>query len=211
MHFDFDIDEFLAYLLPGALVVILIYSIFGADSVRDVLNLKFFEPEYTRALLGLSAYLGLTLAAGHVASLWSRIVVQPLIRVVVGNPKKAIFGGSDKAFYTPELRKAISDKFANVFKFSLETAGEKAAPLMIRAHVLQHSSAAVTIRERVVRARSLCGNLTFPLIMFVVLLIYRGYWLFAAVPFAIAVLLAVKQHLLDRREYRAINSYFVAT
>jgi hypothetical protein len=57
MEFDFDIDEFLAYLLPGALVLILAHSVIGVDAVRNMLDLTHVEPEYAKTLIGLSAYL----------------------------------------------------------------------------------------------------------------------------------------------------------
>jgi hypothetical protein len=146
-----------------------------------------------------------------VASIWSRSVVQPLVRTIAGDPQTAIFGGSDHAFYTADFRKLVHSKFESVFKFALESPGmREAAPQMIRAHVLKNSSAAITIRERVVRARSLCGNLTFPLVLIVILLLCRGHWIQALLPLVIAGILAAKQHLLDQREYRAINSYFIA-
>jgi hypothetical protein len=211
MHLEFDIDEFLAYLLPGALVVIVGHSIFGTDAARNLLDLKLPQPDYTTGVLSLLAYLGLTLAAGHVASIWSRAVLQPLIRLIAGDPQTAIFGGSDRSFYTADFRKLVRDKFQHLYKHAIDTPGmREAAPQMIRAYVLKNSSAAITIRERVVRARSLCGNLTFPLLLFSILIFLHGYWLSSILPLAIAVLLAAKQHVLDQREYRAINSYFVS-
>jgi hypothetical protein len=212
MDIEFDLDEFLAYLLPGALLVILAYSVFDVESVRDILNLKPIEPEFTRDLLSLSSYLGITLVAGHIASIWSRAVVQPLARKIVGDPQTAIFGGSDYAFYTADFRNLVHAKFLSVFKFPIDARGmREAAPQLIRAHVLKNNSAAITMRDRVVRTRSLCGNLTLPLILFAILLSWFGYWLEAPLPLAIAALLAAKQHLLDQREYRVINSYFIAT
>jgi hypothetical protein len=211
MHLEFDIDEFLAYLLPGALVVILAHSIFGIDAAQNLLDLKLPQPDYTTGMLCLFAYLGISLAAGHVASIWSRAVLQPLVRSIAGDPQTAIFGGSDRFFYTADFRKLVHDKFQHLYKSAIDAPGmREAAPQMIRAHVLKNSSAAITVRERVVRARSLCGNLTFPLVLFAVPLACRGDWLHTLLPLLIAGLLAAKQHLLDQREYRAINSYFIA-
>jgi hypothetical protein len=210
MEIDFDLDEFLAYLLPGALVVILAHSVFGVDAARNMLDLKLPAPDYTTGVLGLLAYLGMTLAAGHVASIWSRAVVQPLVRSIAGDPQTAIFASSDHAFYSADFRKLVYDKFKGLFNFDIDAPGMREASLqMVRAYVLKNSAAAITVRERVVRARSMCGNLTFPLILFAILLSCRGYWLYALLALVIAGLLAAKQHLLDQREYRAINSYFV--
>lgn len=210
MPLNFDIDEFLAYLLPGALVVILAHSVFGADAARNMLDLKLPEPNFTTAVLGLFAYLGLSLAAGHVASFWSRFVVQPLTRRIAGDPQTAIFGGSDHLFYSEEFRTLVADKFESLFNVPMRSPGmEEAAPQMIRAHVLKSSPAAVSIRERIVQARSMCGNFTFPLVLFAVLLVWRGHWPHALLVVVIAAVLAAKQHLLDRREYRSINSYFI--
>jgi hypothetical protein len=212
MELDFDIDEFLAYLLPGALIVILARSVATTDAVRDILDLKLFEPEFARTLIGVSAYLGASLAAGHVASVWTRFVVQPLVRAIFGNPQSAVFGQSDSHFYTPQFRKLVHDKFNTIFNAAIDSPGMRGPALqMIRAHVLRNSSAAITVRERVVRARSLCGNMTLPVILFALLLFHSAHVTYGLVLLAIAVLLAAKQHLLDQREYRSINSFFVST
>ncbi len=209
MEIDFDLDEFLAYLLPGALLVILGHGVFGFGLASKNLDLKLPAPEVAAAVLALFAYLGLSLAAGHVASIWTRGVLQPLVRSMAGDPQSAIFGGSDRRFYTAHFRRLVSEKFEQVFRTPMGEM-EAAAPLMIRAYVLKRSAAAITVRERVVRARSLCGNLTLPATLFVVVLLWFDQYWQAIVPLVIAAILAVKQHLLDQREYRSINSYFIS-
>ncbi len=207
---EFDLDEFLAYLLPGALLIVLGHAVFGVQAVKYLLDLKLPEPNYTTAFLSLFSYLAISLTFGHVASLWNRYVIQPIMQRIAGDPQSAIFGDIDQGFYSQHFRTLISERFARLYGADLYApAMREAAPHMIRAHVMRTCPAAVSARDKVVRARSLCGNLTLPMILFGVQLLSKSAWLVAPVPILVAALLAQKQHILDRREYRTISTFFI--
>lgn len=206
---NFDLEEFIAYLLNGSLLLIAVnqyiplsgilfsIEIFKADSLpQNVVNTLVFA---AAAILG-----------GHISSIISRYIIRHLIWRFVERPRNLPFTSEGSNFWTQNLRETIQRKTNQVFNELDVELNSRSSPRLIRSYVLCHSREISEIRVRIVRARSLCANAVFPLLLFSGGLIWAQSYLLGAVLAVCALLLALKQHDLDTREWKEIYLGFLA-
>lgn len=209
-HNSFDLNEFLAYLLPGSLLLIAAHYFFG-PALAAIFASQIAPLTTSAGVLGLVSYFAAALAAGHLASVWTRVIMRPLSRLINRNARMLPLGASESKFYGPGVKAAIQERFSSTFKMKLEDpAVSAAAPRLIRSYVLQNSQTTTAARDQIVRARSLCGNLTLPLLVFALILIQQRNYILAALTAVTVVALVYKQADLDIREWKEIYTGFLA-
>ena len=209
MNIEFDLEEFLAYLLPGAIVLLVAYPFAPMGVVSYLDSIKLPGPALVTGGVVSLSYLGLALAAGQLTTVWRRFIVQPLIKKCLGDPQYSIVDGKDHSFFCESAREAVSRQL-KMMGFSMDDVNNRhVIPDIIRAHVIQNVPPAVVARDRWIRARSLGGNLNLPLLLMIPLAIRFGNAWLALIPLAAAVLLAARQFTLDRRESRALVIHFI--
>jgi hypothetical protein len=205
---NFDFGEFLAYLLPGALLFFAFNLLFG----RSVDLLSSGETDLLQSygsVLGIIFVVAISIAAGHLCSVWTRWVLRPLAWRLGGNPRLDILKSSS-AFYSGEFRRRLALKFSEVVGVSmLDAEIAPAVPRLIRSHVLNKMPATFILRERHVRARGLCGNLSAPLLIFFLIFLAQGQCLLALATLLGTCALFVKQQDLDVREWKEIYTAFL--
>jgi hypothetical protein len=211
---NFDLDEFIAYILNGGLVLVALNGLIPIDVITQLDT--FFPADAGASAVGKTVLIAaLSLLAGHISSVFARRVLRPLIRRMSkasrlkpwenGHWKK---GGS--AFWTEELCKNLQTAFVQAFP-SLTVEGSKlAAPRLVRSFVIQRSSAVRETREHIVRARSLCANAILPLGLFVGLAVQGDTFVIAGLLVAAICVLISKQTDLDHREWKEIYTGFLA-
>ena len=198
---NFDLEEFLAYLLPGAAMLMLAGYLIDVSQIAIDFRGAPTVGIYANPFLELLLYFGLALIAGHITSIWNRAVVQPILSCFKGNSSQGIFGKADQYFFSEKYRAMVAEKFRLAFGADIDSPGfNHSAEHLIRAYVFQHSSPAIAMRERIVRTRSLCGNATLPIFLLAICLAYWGYWLGSIACLVLGLLLCAKVHFLSRRD-----------
>lgn len=166
---NFDLEEFIAYLLPGFLFLGSI-AIERATTLNGLLvALDKLSSGFVGGFVFVVMFVTLSLILGHVSSVFTRSVQRPLINAIFGDPEEAILNeGRTTAltrFFTPELSSAIRDRFEAVFGLDPLAAGIRpAVPRMIRGYVFERSENTTSIRRQIVRHRAICGNLVVPVL-----------------------------------------------
>jgi hypothetical protein len=213
---NFDLEEFLAYLLPGFTCIVLLYAKWSSNFVQFVPSLNKYGPEYLILFLSIVFCVALSLALGHLCSVFSRFVIRPLLYAVLFDPEKSIIPsrqrrGIEKSFYSPTITKKIAERFTRIFDLDLNDPGVQASvPRLIRAYVFSKTPASLIVRDRIVRARSLCSNL-IPAISLAIILFYNSLGTVYCIVLAIsAALLVIKQFSLDIRESKEIYTTFLS-
>jgi hypothetical protein len=209
-HNNFDLEEFLAYLLPGFLflgILILEHKPWFA-TVFQVLPAG--TSDFFTVFLLVVLFITISVILGHVFSLASRYVWRVLTNLLFGDPEKAIFATSD-AYFTTALNQLLANRFARVFGAAMNDDGIRpAVPRLIRSYVFTRSQSASVARERIVRSRSICSNLITP-ILIIAALGPLNIPLSARIALAVvALLLLIKQRDLDVRESKEIYLTFAA-
>lgn len=215
MKVNFDIDEFIAYLLNGGLFIGAFLYIFpDTQATRLLLDEQRTAPQYELVILvGVAAA---ALVAGHVSSMASRFIVRRATWWLLGRPREAPFSAKIGQFWTEEVCLALQRRFEEEFGSKLVYGPSRdqmktLAPRMIRTSVIGRNSSIMSIRERIVRARSFCANSVLPLAVFAVGLIVEQNFVVGGVVLIIALLMVVKQHDLDVREWKEIYVGFLVT
>jgi hypothetical protein len=218
MHFsaNFDLDEFLAYLIPGGLLL----------AVIAWMNFELLEhlipKEMPKGLLGslltLSSVIALALASGHALSIFSRVVVRTVLNAAFGDPDDIIFRdarrsrsfGAFTAYFSDEVIVAIESKFNTIFGHAASAPGYRlAAPRIIRSYVISANTAVRVQRERIVRTRAMCANLFIPCLLLAIVLFRGGGAAAGSLLFSASLLLIAKQRILDVRETKEVYIGFI--
>lgn len=208
MRVSFDIDDFLAYLLSGTLMLVVLY-LFFPQLFSDKTTPQSHESKVYMAALGVMLVSALVLLLGHISSIINRYAIRYLTRCFV-NPREYVFSESNsKSFWSSSLKKRVYQEFENIFGYPITDTEIKTAPRLIRSYVLNNYSATLETRKRIVRARSLCGNSIPPIFLFTAYFITKCEWLMTALTFFSGCLLLIKQIDLDQREWKEIYSAFI--
>lgn len=214
---NLDLDELLSYFLSGSLLIAVV--VVGNPQLANELAAATGPLEGTAfaALVQFVLLSSLSLILGHILSILVRTVVRGLINKVLFDPRHAVLPSSGhdagkraaSEFFTNEFRIAFSEKFQAEFGNTLENVPESSVPRMVRSYVFSNSETATAIRERIVRARSFCGNMALSLIIGSLANV-NGFGM--AVHFsmwAMASFLIMKQRSLDVREAKEIYTHFL--
>lgn len=206
---SFDLEEFIAYLLNGSLLLVALNQYVPLSSL--VVSIEVFETGtlaqnvVNTLVFGAAAILG-----GHISSTVSRYIVRHLIWRYVERPRIVPFTANENGFWSKNLREAIAKKVVEVFgKLDVELT-PTSTPRLIRSYVISHSAELNEVRTRIVRARSLCANAVFPLILLSGGFFWDQDYIAGLVVACCVVLLVVKQHDLDGREWKEIYLGFLA-
>ncbi len=217
MHFEtnFDLDEFLAYLVPGSICSIILYIKFSPMVITVIPKLNQYGPEYAILFLFTVFFIAISLAIGHLCSVLGRNIIRPLIYLIFGDPDFSIFVfrhgfWTDKEFYSVPLTKAVSNRFKAAFGLAMEDRKlVRAVPRLIRSYVFLRAPMAIVVRDRIVRARSICGNLIFPTLLAIILFYADLGFVYSGALLGSAILLIVKQMSLDSRESKELYAAFL--
>lgn len=160
----FNFTELMAYLLPGSILfAICVY--FFRKSFIQFLDLENSDMHNYWVAVGVLTYIGASYATGHVCSVWTRQVLRPFLRLLVGNPREIVLESKQNSFYSDEIKTAVKAMFEKKFDLELEESGTwPTAPRLIRIYVLDRSPYVLSTRSHIVRIRSLLGNLSLPLL-----------------------------------------------
>lgn len=206
----FDLEDFLAYLLPGFLmlgVLIFDYRDWFAGLYQ---GLPPGTSEFFSAFLLIALLVTVSVVLGQIFSLVSRFVWRTLTNLLLGDPEEAIFSAKHH-YFTPTLNQLIARQFARVFGASMTEEGIRdAVPRLIRSYVFTRSQNAAVSRERIVRSRSICSNLVSPVLIIAFLGPFNMNWCVRAALVLTALLLLIKQRDLDVRETKEIYLTFAA-
>lgn len=214
---NLDLDELLSYFLSGSFFLS---------------ALAIGQPEVTGQALVLLGSLGdttllktvqfivlfsLSLMMGHGFSILVRTLGRPLINWLLGDPRRAVLPSYKKnkrsmesgGFFTNEFRDAIAEKYQKVFKEDISSMPEKNVPRVVRSYVFHNSESARGARERILRGRSFCGNMS--LSCFAGSIINLASFSIAAhlALWVLGFLLVAKQRSLDLREAKEIYTHFL--
>lgn len=195
---------------------ILLYIKWSPSIGAAIPKLNQYGPEYAIIFFFIVFFITVSLAIGHLCSVFARNILRPVLHLVFGDPEISIFASShsfstDKRFYSAPFISAISRRFTKVFGLEMEDSHLKSAvPRMIRTYVFLHGPAALVIRSRIVRARSICGNLVVPIFLAILLFYPELGRIYSAVLIASAALLIVKQVSLDIRESKEVYTAFLS-
>ena len=207
---NFDLEEFLAYLLPGFLFLgwyILEYKT-AIASISQAFPAG--TSDFFIVFVLIVLFVTVSVILGHVFSLASRFVWRTLTNRFVGDPEQLVFSSND-GFFSPPLNALIAGRFLQVFGVEMtEVSIRRAVPRLVRSYVFTQSPPAATSRERIVRSRSICSNLVTPLLAIAVLGGLGMSVTARIILVAAALLLLLKQRDLDVRESKEIYLTFVA-
>lgn len=167
---NFDLEEFLAYLLPGFLVL-------GFVALLNVESLVGIQQRFPGASSGIEfAFLFITLfvtasiVVGHAISFVVRKFARWAMNRVLSDPEQLIAAdpqstGAGK-FVDNGTIQWLQTEFAATFgKEPTDPAIKQVAPRLIRAYVFEESARIGATRDAIVRHRSICANLAIALIL----------------------------------------------
>jgi len=206
----FDIEEFLAYLLPGATFTALVALNGHAEFLALRQNWSSVLPDLTYGFVITLIFLSISMLFGHVFSVISRFVWRKMLHLAFGDPENIIFKENNRLF-AKTIRTEIFEKFK--FLFGFEPTDNSVKPLvskLIRSYVLSENNSAADIRQVTVRSRLLCANFLSPIAIAV---FFQPSWLDCKITWIaviVFVLLFVRQHYLDSREARDIYLAFLS-
>jgi len=231
---NFDINEFLGYILPGSLLLLWLQYTAADLDVSGLQTQWQGMPTAYAGVLIIVLFIAGSMICGYLCSIFTRFFMRPLVWMFNGNPRKVVLYAQDGCtwldklraaiakrfpekqpvtedrFYSPAVLKKISDQFHAVYGLDLKDPTiANAAPRMIRSYVLQNSQAAFFFRERVVRTRAFCGHLALPLLLIGVSLFLNGQVILGFLDMGLVILLTWKQSDLDEREWKEIYMSFI--
>lgn len=159
---NFDLEEFLAYLLPGFLMLGVLIFEYKGWFAGLYQALPPGTSEFFSVFLLIVLFVTVSVVLGHVFSLVSRFVWRTLTNLLCGDPEKAIFAAKHR-YFTPTLNQLIAGRFAHVFGIAMNEQGiRNAVPRLIRSYVFTRSQTAAVSRERIVRSRAICSRASPP-------------------------------------------------
>jgi hypothetical protein len=212
---NFDLEEFLAYLLPGFVCSLLVFSRWSSEIAAFVPSLNRYGPEYAILFICITLFITVSLALGHLCGLFARNLLRPFLNLLLGDPEQSIILSrqrrwTDKGFYSAPFLEAVSARFKSVFGLTLDDRLLwKAAPRLIRSYVIVRSPIVAVVRDRVVRSRSLCANMVLPAVAAAIIFRSELSWQLLVSLLVVAILLVVKQVSLDIRESKEIYTAFL--
>jgi len=213
---NFDLDEFIAYLLTGGLLVLIVGKIFE-KKVSHIMPIV-LSADNPAGTLALAVIFGsFALIAGHFCSIVSRYITRNIIWFFTRRPREIPFYNQHHKFWHPlmktRLRHKLAQDFGSIFdKEDTEDylmQASKFAPRLVRAKVLHECECTRTSRLRIVRARSFVANSVTPLCVLAYLFYIYEENVASGICIFISVLLMVKQHDLDKREWKEIYSAYL--
>lgn len=216
---NFDLEEFLAYLLPGFLFWLGVAISYPDALASTFVPLKDRTSELLAGFILSVSFIAASLLAGHVFSFVSRRVWQPFVNIFGADPERVIFthlrGRSSaalRAFFSPSILLLIKARFQQIYGVDYDTDEvAPATPRMIRAAVAREGSAVTATRQQVVRARALCSNMVTPVLILPWLLpLAAPSWVTITIGILIAAMLLLKQRELDVREVKETYLAFIA-
>lgn len=215
MNINFDLEDFVAYILNGCLLIaalsmltgITFESLTAGTSVPEGDTASFF-------LIGVS--MALILVAGHASSVFSRYVTRRATWWFVGSPRERPFGysrepvfGGGGALWNDDLLTRLRNALDDLQTFDQDLDRIRAAPRLIRSYVLERSERLRERRSRLVQARSVCANAVLPMLLFALHSLLNGQLAVFLMSLGTAAILLCKQHDLDRREWKEIYVGFL--
>jgi hypothetical protein len=139
VHNNFDLEEILAYIVPGFLFLsVLLVQYSGFVSVPyDTIGKG--TSEFFAVTLALVLFIAVSMILGHIFSLASRFVWRSLINTLFGDPENAIFERCHP-FFTPRLNDLLATRFQQIFDVPMtDGAIRLAVPRLIRSVVVTRS------------------------------------------------------------------------
>lgn len=208
MQVNFDVDEFLAYLLTGCFLLVSIGR-FSPHMLNDFISFGLSEKGVHVTFVTVVAAAALILVLGHLSSVVARGVTRSVLHGFFFNPRYMIFYSVDDKFWNRPFKQRVYDNFMTNFGYTVSgKIQSEAAPRLIRSYVLNHYPATREIRNRIVRARSLCANSVLPVTIFSLSLFKVGNIMSGSAFFILALSMLWKQHDLDIREWKEIYTAF---
>lgn len=205
----YNFNEFISYLLPGSILIAIFYYCFDAN-ILLLIEAKVIASKQYSVAIGVLLYFGASLTAGHICSVWTRWVIRPFLRRFIGNARLSILGSNTDLFYSTKIKAKIHSKFKDVFDIDMDDNDiHDAVPRLIRSYVLEHSSSIPSIRNHIVRVRSLSGNLLLPLMILTVIFCVESQYMISVLSLFVCVVLVIKQMDLDVREWKEIYIGFI--
>lgn len=160
-------------------------------------------------VVSVIAITALILVLGHLSSVITRSITRPLLHGVFFNPRKKIFHSGNDKFWNSDFKERVYENFYTIFGYSVSEENKPdSTPRLIRSYVLNHYSATREIRDRIVRARSLCANSVLPVILFALSSFKTGNHVSGTALLFLALSMLWKQHDLDNREWKEIYTAF---
>lgn len=209
MQASFDLEEFIAYLLNGSLLLVALNQYIPLSSL--VVSIEIFKPDtLAQNVVNTLVFAAAAILGGHISSTISRYLIRQLTWRLVQRPRNVPFTAAGSKFWSENLRAAIEQKAVQVFQGLDVELTPRSTPRLIRSYVVSHSQEISEIRTRIVRARSLCANAVFPVLLFSGGFFWAQNYFAGALLAGCAVLLAIKQHDLDGREWKEIYLGFLA-
>lgn len=217
MKINFDIDDFIAYLLSGALMLISLVQMCPSIIEIVVKNYTFsLKNQLAVEVLSILSLMSVVLLLGHVSSIFSRSHVRPLLRKFLFNPRMdALFDELYvDEFWSNEFKRKIFTNFNNKFGVDINECKD-AAPRIIRSYVVNNNAETKEVREKIVRTRSLCSNCTLPIFVLTLTSFIQAILKAdpSLLPLSLTFLLIflyiiIKQIDLDLREWKEVYTAF---
>lgn len=213
---NFDLEEFLAYLLPGFGCCVLLYVKWGPEIQHFTPLLSKYGSETLILFLSIVFFITLSFAIGQLCSVFSRFALRPIIHRLYFDPEFSIIASRQKRkverkFYPPTITQLISEKFLKIFGFDMNAPEVQiAVPRLIRAYVLTRAPTALAIRDRIIRSRSLCANFVAPVLLTIVLFAANLGFLHSFMLVGCALALIIRQVSLDIRESKELYTEFLS-
>ncbi len=215
MNINFDLEDFVAYLLNGGLMVAALSMLTGTTLEKLMADVDVPAGD-TSSLFLIVVSVALILIAGHVSSVFSRYVTRRTIWWLVGSPRERPFSyanesifGDERSLWNNELSVRLREALAVLQTFSNEQDLIRAAPRLIRSYVLERSERLRERRNRLVQARSICANAVLPMLLFALHFLRSDQPAMVLLTLVTVVILLCKQHDLDRREWKEIYVGFL--
>lgn len=207
---NFDLEEFLAYLLPGAVYLSAVLLAFPVELQSLKNTYSSIAPDLAVGFVFTLVFLAISLLFGHIFSVISRFVWRNILHLVFDDPELMIFKNNHKVI-TQSIKIKIDEKFQALFSLDPKKEDVKASfPKIVRSYVLLNSEKSAEIRKVTVRSRLMCANFMTPIVL--ILLSSPSFMkvqhYFAAI--LILILLFVRQYYLDTREARELYLAFLA-
>lgn len=167
---NFDLEEFLAYLLPGFLVL-------GFSTLLNIEILTTLQQRFSSTNSGIEftflfivIFVTASIVVGHGISFLVRKVVRWAMNRALSDPEELIatdpLSKGAAKFLDSEAVKWLQTEFAATFgKSPTEVAIKQLAPRLIRTYVFEESARIGATRDAIVRHRSICANLAVALIL----------------------------------------------
>lgn len=211
----FDIEEFLAYLLPGFLLLATFILNDPARLDKVISTTTEERAEFLTGFILSIQFVTISVLLGHASSVVARHVVRPMMNRLLGDPEECLTRGATPfglaTVFTPEIKAIIRKQFEQ--RFGLESMSpnvQKSVPRLIRNYVFQNAERVELLRQKIVRQRAICANMIPPLIL---ILVWRPLNIDGnAILWIVAILglLIAKQRDLDIRETKEIYLNFLA-